>query len=292
MLIDQKQVEAFYDATLRPNYERTDLTLSESMTKGRSFDGGLTLGAVFPGLFPGLLKGDANASVRFDRQKGKGQETGLRFVTNPYRHLLELAIHYSAQEKLRQRLVFAGLTEALDATGKDVSTEWLEDKFARDTPRAIVVLNLPEETRLIPLAAETSAGEFVPLYTHLAERLKKDGQPELPEYVRRGKPNYQQSQREYWRWFAERFDPQVAIEVVEAASKSGRFAWIAFRVPIGSDDPLQAETFLHLHISPRGEYETGAVAYNFIARGFEHGVRIVGTLKSDPDLNVLAVFER
>jgi hypothetical protein len=27
-------------------------------------------------------------------------------------------------------------------------------------------------------------------------------------------------------------------------------------------------------------------------RGFKHGLRVVGTLKSEPDLNVLGIFER
>ena len=49
---------------------------------------------------------------------------------------------------------------------------------------------------------------------------------------------------------------------------------------------------MHLHIKPRGQYETGTFAYNFIIRAFEHGLRLVGTLKSEPDLNVLAIFER
>jgi hypothetical protein len=49
---------------------------------------------------------------------------------------------------------------------------------------------------------------------------------------------------------------------------------------------------MHLHIAARGRYETGAFGYNFITRGFKHGLRIVGTLKSEPDLNVLAIFER
>jgi hypothetical protein len=288
MFIDEHRVEAFYDAILRPDFEGASLTLSESLTKGRTFSGGMTVGAALPW----LVKAEGKAEAASSRQKARGQEATLHRVINPYRHLLALAIHYATQQEFQHRLVFAQPTTAKDAAATDVSSTWTTDSFSRESPRAIVVLDLPEGTPLIPLAAETTEGKVVPVYKQLAARLQRPGQRALPEFVRRDKPNYLQGQRDYWRWFAEFFDPQVAIEVVEEASESGRFAWIAFRLPVGSVDPLQAETFLHLHISPRGEYDTGVVAYNFIARGYEHGVRIVGTLKSDPDLNVLAVFER
>ena len=29
-----------------------------------------------------------------------------------------------------------------------------------------------------------------------------------------------------------------------------------------------------------------------IKRGYKHGIRLVGTLKSEPDMNVLAIYER
>jgi hypothetical protein len=49
---------------------------------------------------------------------------------------------------------------------------------------------------------------------------------------------------------------------------------------------------LHLHIVPDGRYDTITFAYNFIRRGFEHGIRLIGLLKNDSDLNVLAIYER
>lgn len=79
-----------------------------------------------------------------------------------------------------------------------------------------------------------------------------------------------------------------ALRIVEEAADKDRIEWIAFRVPVGRPDA----PFLHLHISARGQYDTATFAYNFISRGFKHGVRLVGTLKSEPDMNVLAIFER
>ena len=47
---------------------------------------------------------------------------------------------------------------------------------------------------------------------------------------------------------------------------------------------------MHLHLGARGKYDTGVFAYNLVNRTFKHGVRLVGTLKSEPDLNVLAIL--
>ena len=43
-------------------------------------------------------------------------------------------------------------------------------------------------------------------------------------------------------------------------------------------------------VAPR--FSLGYFAYNFIKRGFKHGLRLVGTLKSEPDMNVLAIYEK
>jgi hypothetical protein len=54
---------------------------------------------------------------------------------------------------------------------------------------------------------------------------------------------------------------------------------------------LPSSTTLHLDVSARGDYDTGVFAYNFIRRGERYGLRIVGSLKSKPALNVLAAYE-
>jgi hypothetical protein len=77
------------------------------------------------------------------------------------------------------------------------------------------------------------------------------------------------------------------IAVEEAASNNGRIRWIDYRVPVTREGDT-----LHLHVCPAGKYDTGVFAYNFIKRGFKHGLRLVGTLKSEPDMNVLAIYEK
>ena len=54
---------------------------------------------------------------------------------------------------------------------------------------------------------------------------------------------------------------------------------------------LPSSTTLHLDVSARGDYDTGVFACNFIRRGERYGLRIVGSLKSKPALNVLAAYE-
>ena len=49
---------------------------------------------------------------------------------------------------------------------------------------------------------------------------------------------------------------------------------------------------LYLDVSARGDYDTGIFAYTFIRRGERHGLRIVGSLKSQPAQNVLAAYEK
>ena len=81
---------------------------------------------------------------------------------------------------------------------------------------------------------------------------------------------------------------KLAPSIVEQAAKEhGRVRWIDFRLPLNKDGDT-----LHLHIYPAEKYDIGSFAYNFIQRGYKHGLRIVGTLKSEPDVNVLAIFEK
>ncbi|NBE81801.1 hypothetical protein [Micromonospora rubida] len=76
------------------------------------------------------------------------------------------------------------------------------------------------------------------------------------------------------------------MNVLERGIGDGGLArWVDYRVHI-EDRALQ------LSLRGRGKFETGIFAYSMIRRGNQHGLRIVGTLKSGPGLNVLAVFEK
>lgn len=72
----------------------------------------------------------------------------------------------------------------------------------------------------------------------------------------------------------------------EVIGDGGRPRWIDYRMTFGTGDVL------HLHVVAHGDYDTGVFAYNLIRRGERYGLRIVGSLKSKPALNVLAVYEK
>lgn len=42
----------------------------------------------------------------------------------------------------------------------------------------------------------------------------------------------------------------------------------------------------------RGEFDTGVFAYDLVMRGWKNGLRIVGSLRSKPGLNVLAIYTK
>ena len=202
-------------------------------------------------------------------------------------------------------------------------SEWRNEEKISKVPPMLVFLDLPSlsraedndnnlnPTQLIPMAAEFDDGEVVPLHNRL-----EYGKERPPEYPKRKKVNegtYNEKISEnvegvekkqnnnysfdelreirnqiYWDWFRENFEPkQTMITLENAASEHGRIDWIAFRVPLTDNGNT-----LHLHIEPRGDYNTGTFAYNFIKRGYKHGVRIIGVMKSEPDMNVLSIFEK
>jgi hypothetical protein len=290
MFIDEKQVDAFYDAVVRPDYEGTSVTLSETITRETTFRGGARLGALLPWW---LVKAEGEVELEHQRGRERGQERTLRPVSNAYRHLLAVALHYAGNQTTRGRVLLADTKAqtAKTAAGEDLGVSvWRDAKYVTDLPRALVFLDLAQ-ARLIPTALELNNGEVVLLFDTFAAELTTASEP-VPEYPGSDAPPEQRDT--YWGWFASKFNEEggadrKALRAVEDAVKDHRIAWIDYRVPLGKDG---GPPFLHLHLQARGEFDTGVFAYNLISRGLKHGVRIVGTLKSEPNLNVLAIFER
>lgn len=95
---------------------------------------------------------------------------------------------------------------------------------------------------------------------------------------------------ENWKQLADRFDATKARVVLEEASRrneNSRFDWIDFRLVWSSSGSPS-----HLHMVPKGRYPTGIFAHALVKRAYSNGVRIVGTLKSGGDINVLEIYER
>jgi len=78
-----------------------------------------------------------------------------------------------------------------------------------------------------------------------------------------------------------------AVKVVEdVIGDGGRPRWIDYRMAFGTGQVM------HLQMVARGDYDTGVFADNIIRRGERYGLRIVGSLKSQPSLNVLAIYKK
>jgi hypothetical protein len=92
---------------------------------------------------------------------------------------------------------------------------------------------------------------------------------------------------EYWNWFTTHWNADKAVKVIEdVIGTGGRPRWIDYRVTLDTGE------MLHLHVVAHGDYDTGVFAYNLVRRGERYGMRIVGSLKSQPALNVLALYEK
>lgn len=326
LFIDNDQVERFYDAVVRPEAKSGQVTLQITEEKasrisakvaGEASGKASAKGKLSPGMlldflsnaFPFVkaevelgaeLQAKAGGEGGYERNKRRveGETLTLHHIETPQRQLEHLALHYLVNHT--QRICFVTDTR---------SEGWRSAELISDVPRTLAFIDLPGQeqalreglpvTRLIPTAAEFGNGEVLSLFAELTaengERPPKYPDVDADKY-RRATPAERQAmvqalpsqRKEYWAWFEANFNANRAMQVVEKASAlRGGLRWIDFRVPL----TLEGDT-LHLHVAPSQNYPTGTFAYNFIKRGHKHGLRLVGTLKSEPDMNVLAVYEK
>jgi hypothetical protein len=309
LLIDSDFLSQFYDAVVRPEARKGVTTLEISEETVTSLKAAGTIGAevsleandvlsaissFFPFIKPKLaVTGNVDGEGTRETTSGATRTIDLHPIDTPQRQLVQLTLHYLLNNPDR-------LMDVTDPSEAD----WRSDTFIRGVPRPLVFIDLPGEreagesgrpaTKIIPMAAEFADGKVVPLYPKL-RRPNGEMPPAYPHYADRaengtydGHPDLQSARKEYWKWFDRSFRAIQAVEIVEeAAFQHGRIRWIDYRVPISEDGGT-----LHLHMRPQEKYDTGDLAYNMIKRGLRHGLRLVGTLKSEPDLNVLAVYER
>jgi hypothetical protein len=293
LFIDREQVASFYDATVRPETRlgavQTSIALLNDVTG--KFEGKVEAGLELPKLlqvFP-FLKAEAKAAlgvtVAGERRVESNEHVEYLPIETPQRELVRLAFHYATQLEERTVLV---LEDSYPGQG------WWDDAFIRETPRPLVFLDFPRGTTFIPSAAEVASGEVVLIFDKLIEKYSSSGDvpPPYPGTETPVDEAAADQSEAYWRWFAEKMaaKPNLASAAVEETitAGGGRVQWIDYRVPLGSYRVKP----LHLHVCGRGVYDTGTFAYNLVQRGFKHGLRFVGTLKSEPDLNVLAIFEK
>lgn len=286
MFVDAQRIASLYNAIALPEYEEPDINVSISNLKLSKWEAGGEVevsaadSLIAKLLLPFGLSARANASRGGEAQNGTGQTVSLRPVKAPERQLLNLAIHYGAH--LQERVW------TISGTADD---SWLRDTtFLGALPKALVFIDFEPGTPFVPMAAELSDGKVVQFFDRLAEAAARRRTSTVP-------PDYPQSDdptemNHFWAWFQE--DPHSSIDAMKVVEQviddAGRPQWVDYRVPIGS--PGSQTRSLHLNIKARGIYDTGDFAYLLLRRGRKHGVRVVGTLKSGPGLNVLAIYEK
>ena len=295
MFIDSYQIGILYDAIVRPDSNCKSITLSLTEENTSEISGKLNLGAgittndlgaLITGFFT-FLKPNLEASVEgtkaSTKKKGAGEVITLTPIDNPQRQLFHLTLHYLTNNTDQYHIV------------SDVRDDkWREPETILKLPRPLVFIDLPSideakekglmPTKIIPTACEFENGNVIEIFRKFQSKSKK--QPKYPGSD--NTPAMIKKRKEYWKWFNKTFKPTSAMRAVEKAGHSnGKISWIDYRMTLTDEGDS-----LHLHCCPRGEYDTGIFAYNLINRGFKQGLRIIGTLKSKPDLNVLAIYEK
>jgi hypothetical protein len=307
--------------------ERIEVELTEEQYQrfnmGGGIEGSLSLGTLLGGL-SGLgdikLKASGDAEYEGEESSSKRVQVVFQEVNQPARQLVQLALHYQLYHQ--NRISFP------DPPG---DYDWEHDEKIGGVPRELIFLDFPGieeaeeketiETRFVPTAAEFNDG-IVPLYSEFGHNLPKykelddisledvdleeasledldfrdiglDGIEPDDVRTRDGetlsrKDLLRASHRKYWQEFGEIFGATRAMRIIEEAGNNhGRLRWIDYRAQLTEEGDT-----LHLHITPSGDYDTGVFAYNFIKRAYKHGIRIVGVLKKEPDLDVLAIYNK
>lgn len=316
LFIDENRIDRYHDIVVNPLTEsvyqevKTGREESESSESTAGAEGNATAegkGKLGKGLLEMLASGELRGSLSiggyYERTRAEGKTEHFALTPTAPRQLAEITIYYDEFEKDR---IFINQSPTDEA--------WRNEDSISETPRQLVYLELPSdqeaasndnivETKLVPVAAEFEDGAVVPVYETLIEKIhdriidkaskgEREDITAIMSYPERSDYDdvdaLEEHRHRYWDQFREHFRPKQAMEVVEeAAREHGRIDWIAFRLPLGTEGKT-----LHLHIEPNGKYSNGTFAYNFIKRGQKHGLRLVGTMKSEPDMNVLAIYER
>lgn len=281
LFIDRAKLAAFYDAIVRPPNKNgpVELTLTDeakrNMEASIGIKGALAVPVWLRAVFGAGVEASAEGKLGGENTKSRLIKITLEPIETPQRQLEQLTLYYLIQYPDRLCLV------------SDIhQSAWRDQDMIERVPRAIAFLDIPRGVTLIPTAAEFHDGAVVPfLDTYRKTRALRP--PTYPSGSI-GAVEFGEQRLKYWKWYVDHFDVQREVGAIEsAASKHGRIQWIDFRLPVAGDGST-----LHLHIFPQENYVTGTFAYEFIRRGYEDGLRIVGTLKIEPDMDVLAIYER
>lgn len=276
VFIDGQQIGAFYGAVVGRGFRAVQIQLSAGQSEQleRFAAGSANVGS--SALFS-WLKFGVSAEVRRTRSRDrqKGQTVVLEPVESPSMRLVQLTLHYTGNRPDRICVVTSG-------------TEIPGDKSISESPRMLAFIDVPPETMFLPQAAELDGGRVVTFFSELAEKLREDRDTRPAAYPATVATDDGKRQRDFhWKWYADHWNTDEVVKVVEEViGGGGRPRWIDYRMTFATGEDL------NLHVDAHSEYDTGVFAYNLIRRGWRFGLRIVGSLKSQPALNVLAIYEK
>jgi hypothetical protein len=276
IFIDSHQISAFYDAVVGPAFRTVELQISAGQSGQLEKSTGFRLGAGLGTLFPWLkLDADVDTGKVATSGRQEGSNLILQPVESSARHLVELSLHYLVNQPGR-----------ICTVGQEAPLPSSEAIAA--SPRMLAFVDAGPGTKFLPQAAELNDGRVVTFFDPLVEKLKHDGGTLPVGYPDSTSTDAGKHQRDvYWNWFADHWNADKAVKVIEdVIGDGGRPRWIDYRTTLHTGETL------HLHVVARGEYDTGVFAYNLVRRGQRYGLRIVGSLKSQPALNVLAIYDK
>jgi hypothetical protein len=287
LFIDTEQVAAFYDAVVRPEAEQKKITLSlkdlesEKTTAGGEVKANISIDKWLTTVFP-FLEASVEGKVQQSRESQKSREESrtieLQPINSPQRQIVQLALHYALQLPERIKII----SDLSDAS-------WYSPAFIRPLPRGLIFIDFPPGTAFMPMAAELNNGDVILLYDEITKAATGGKTIPQPDEKSLSGAQLDAAWIQYWKDLAANFSSLKAMQALEVQIAKGksRIRWIDYRVPL-----KDAAKPVHLHIVARGNYDTGVFAYNLVRRGHRHGIRLVGTIKSAPDINVLALFDK
>lgn len=292
LFVDNSLVERFHDAIVWPassdeKVEQGQFNKARTLLDGTGkLEGGAELSApdFIKWLAPKLeAKGALEGRVTREGEKQDFSFTTGRPIRSAERLLNELVIEYL--KNFPNRILFVDVPVGQYSNLEGPVERAAVEQLLNSPPRPLVFVGVKERSAILPTMVEMEQGGFEPIYKTLEEKFL--GLGSNTKYPDDDAADADDKRRAYWDALKRGFKSRVAMQELEERCESGRIGWVDFRVLFSA-----AGETAHLHVVPGGKYHAGVFGYNFVHRAYRYGCRIVGSLKSGNDINVLAIYER
>jgi hypothetical protein len=311
MFVDGVLISRLYDAVFRPEVEiasHSDADTKELAGKVSAIAKASGEAQIqVPPWLAAFGLDVAKAKAAFEASaSGEGSKRNANTATSTYlvvksdERYLEKVVSLYVQKYRRRLFWVSGNLDggrSLAEPHRHLTWQEMEGELDKPGPRPLVILDFPKGSKLMPTYGELANAKGCPLVAdYLAKRVKNQEGYAMPRYPSGDMTMEDRTnkRREYWQQVHHGFDSQAVQQTVEAAAgeEKSRFDWIDFRALVDLDQVPALREPPHLHFVSRGEHSTGTFAYQMVRRADRFGIRMIGTLKSGQDINVMAVYER